>query len=130
MKQTDDASVSVVGQPDSDMRGDDPNRTVRISARLTERTAAAKPPGLSWGDYIERLQEKRGNRDLLWIERTRYAAWTAVCLDQLAREIPRRLPDDPAKPMELRIDRLVALASVTQQIAGLRAIMEEVCRAP
>jgi len=59
MKQKDDASVSVVGQPDSNMRGDDPKPHGKdFGAVDGEKPQPQKPPGLSWGDYIERLQEK------------------------------------------------------------------------
>jgi len=114
MKKAVKSSVSNVGQ-----------RTVRISARVTLRTARAKPSHVSWGTFIERLLKNQGLRGLYDNEIMNYLAWCIVELDRLSAEIPGQMPADPARSLEAQADRLVALAEFTEQIAAMRALMEK-----
>ena len=102
-----------------------PLRTQKITFRATEKIAAAKPPEESWGDYIERLQAIHAHRDPYAVTRTRYAAWAAVSLDLLARDIPERFPSDSKPSFAERLNRLEAMAKIIHEIAEVRAIMEE-----
>jgi hypothetical protein len=123
------ASVSNVGQSGNKPRKKGPLRTIKISVRVTEKMAAAKPPEQSWSEHIEFLQALHSRRDPYASTRTRYAAWAAVSLDRLAREIPGRLPDDSRIPMEERLNRLEALARVLHEIAEARSGMEGIIHA-
>jgi hypothetical protein len=126
MNKNPKASVSNVGQTPKKPRKNRPPRTVKISARVPFNVAAAKPPGMSWGDFIVKLLATHSKRDLYAADRTRYAAWAAICLDRLAQEIPKRFPNDSSLTAEEQINRLAALAALLLEIAASRKAMEEI----
>jgi hypothetical protein len=100
-------------------------RAERISARVSHETAHTKPPHLSWGNYIDRLVRRSRHHGLYDEEVVRYCAWCAVSLDRLCIQVSRGFPDDASLTDALRADRLVLIAALTDQIAALRAVMEE-----
>lgn len=122
------ASVSIVGQPGQNARDSKSKKTVNISARLAPEIAATNPSGRNWGRFFTKLvKQKTGLYDE---ELARYAGWCAVQLDRLSSEVPARCPDDLSRPISHRIDRLRALSRLTEEIAALRAVMEELYHVP
>ena len=126
MKKRTSASFPNVGRKPEKKSRKLATRDVKISARIPREIAQARPPHLSWGEFIVRLVKSHKKQDLYWIERTLHAVWAANTVDYLAREIPARFPADPNSSTGNQFNRLVALAEFIQAIAGLRAKMEEI----
>ena len=101
-------------------------RAVRISLRITEKMATAKPPGLSWGKYLERLQARNKHLDTTAAERTRYAGWAAVSLDLLIRDVSSAIATSECEPVGATINRLEVIANLTAEVANVRRILEEI----
>jgi hypothetical protein len=120
------ASVYDVGQTAAEGKSPHALRTIKISARLEASIAAKKPPEISWGDLITRMLTVSCKRDLYEHERVRYAAWAAISLDWIAREIPNRFPQEDQSPFDQRIARLVELTKLIQAIADARHTFEEI----
>jgi hypothetical protein len=124
MKPKSKASVYCVGQIRPSQRRKKDRRVVKISVRITEKMAAAKPPGLSWGEYLERLQAKNKKVDITASERTRYAGWAAVSLDRLIGEVSRAIPTSGSEPVGATLNRLAVIANFTTEVANVRRILE------
>jgi hypothetical protein len=123
----DQASVSNVRQSRQKARGSKPKKSVKVSARLTPEIAAANPSGKNWGRFFTRLTQKKTG--LYDEEIAHHTGWCVVHLDRLSSEVPARFPDDSSRPLSHRIDRLRALSRFTEEIAALRAVMEELYHA-
>ena len=125
MKTKPKASVYNVGQvrPGQDRKKD--RRVVKISIRISEKTAAAKPPGLSWGKYLERLLSRNAHKDITAAERTRYAGWAAVSLDRLIQKVSSAIATSGSEPVGATLNRLEVIANLTAEVARIRQVLED-----
>jgi hypothetical protein len=100
----------------------------RMSARIDERTAAAKPVDVGWGDWIERLSGKWTSRDPLALERHLQFASIANNLDAIATGLPEKLieasrtgnPNEPHVPLVLASQILNELREIRRNTENYR----------
>ena len=101
-------------------------KTVKISGRVSAETAGARPPGLSWGVWIDQLAARRPGRSRrlaldVDLERLRHVTWAAVALDRIAKSVgamtsPVSGGQKPEEVLAFQTATLAELAEIRRQL--------------